>query len=121
MINYTEEFYSQRFTGKNMKDAYMKACKWYASNILSKSDKMSGVHVEYIKESSTNTVVVKLYASLIEESVRKQHCQICKEIHSSFLMSENTNCAWCNVKGYQSRLDSKIQIKKGYLKSMINK
>ena len=45
MLKYSEEFMSKKFTGKNMKDAYMKAVKWYATNVLA-NDELHGKTME---------------------------------------------------------------------------
>ncbi len=119
---YTEEFASRKFTGKNMKDAYMKANKWYATNVLAK-DELRSVQVEYEKvyDEQSPTIILHLYASLIEEEVRTAHCNICRESHKSFFISEETNCAWCKIKAYQNRCDQHIEIKKSYYKQLLER
>lgn len=121
-ILYTEEFASRKFTAKTMKEAYLKAVKWYASNVLAK-DELRSVQVEYEKvhDEQSPTVILHLYCSLIEEEVRVNHCTICKETHKSFFISEETNCAWCKIKGYQNRMDQHIDIKKSYYKQLLER
>ena len=48
MIKYSEEFAKKDFTSETMKEAYMKAVKWYATNILS-NDILKDVQVSYEK------------------------------------------------------------------------
>ena len=119
---YTEEFASRKFTGKSMKEAYLKAVKWYASNVMAK-DELRNVQVEYEKvhEEQSPTIILHLYASLVEEEVRAAHCNICRESHNSFFISEETNCAWCKIKGYQNRCDRHIDIKKSYYKQLLER
>ena len=119
---YTEEFASRKFIAKTMKEAYLKAAKWYASNVLAK-DELRSVQVEYEKvpDEQSPTVILHLYCSLIEEEVRANHCTICKEAHKSFFISEETNCAWCKIKGYQNRMDQHIDIKKSYYKQLLER
>lgn len=119
---YTEEFASRKFTGKTMKDAYLKAVKWYASNVLAK-DELRNVQVEYEKvhDEQSPTIILHLYASLVEEEVRAAHCNICRESHKSFFINEETNCAWCKIKGYQNRMDQHIDIKKSYYKQLLER
>lgn len=119
---YTEEFASRKFTGKSMKDAYLKAVKWYATNVMAK-DELRNVQVEYEKvyDEQSPTIILHLYASLVEEEVRAAHCNICRESHKSFFISENTNCEWCKIKGYQNRCDQHIEIKKSYYKQLLER
>ena len=119
---YTEEFASRKFTGKSMKDAYLKAVKWYASNVLAK-DELRNVQVEYEKvhDEQSPTIILHLYVSLVEEEVRAAHCNISRESHKSFFISEETNCAWCKNKGYQNRCDQHIEIKKTYYKQILER
>lgn len=119
---YTEEFYNKKFIGSTMKDTYLKAAKWYATNVLAK-DELRNVQVEYEKvhDGQSPTIILHLYVSLYEEEVRTAHCNICKDAHKSFFISEETNCDWCKIKGYQNRCDQKITIKKEYCKQVIER
>lgn len=121
MIRYSEEIDRKTFTDSTMKGAYLKACKWYASNVLSK-DELTGIHVEFEKryDGTVPTVTIHLYASLVEDEVLNSHCQICKETHSSFYINDETNCNYCKVKAYQRRLENKIAVKKQYSREIIN-
>ena len=42
---------SKKFNGTNMKDAYMKAVKWYATNVLAKNE-LQEVTCSYEKDNS---------------------------------------------------------------------
>ena len=110
---YTEEFASKMFVGNTMKDAYLKAVKWYASAVLAK-DELRSVYCSYEKvhDAQLPTIVIHLFVSMIEEEVRQAHCSICRETHNSFFMSEETNCEWCKLKAYQKRCDQKMLVKK---------
>lgn len=119
-IKYCQEFYTTKFKGKNMKDAYLRACKWYATNVLSK-DELQNVYVEYEKDEQSPTVTIHLYASLTEDLVRQEHCSICKEFSKSFLCGEETNCGDCKLKGYYNRINQKIEIKKLYYREIIDR
>lgn len=120
MLKFIEELIIKRFIGDNMKDAYMKAVKWYATNVLAK-DELHGVCVEYEKiyDEQSPTVAAHLYVTIIEEEVRQDHCKICKEFHHSFFINESENCSNCNVSGYQRRLDQKIKAKRDYYRDLL--
>lgn len=118
-------YYSQRiarkaFRGTNVKDAYMKAVKWYASNIIAK-DELHNVQVEYTKHKSEPVVIMSLYAVMSESEVIEQHCSICKEMHHSFFINEDTQCNRCSAMGYQKRLERKIITKVSYYKGLLSK
>ena len=117
-IYYSKQFGQKTFNGKTTKDAYLKAVKWYASNIIAK-DELHEVQAEFVK--GTNQVTIKLYAALPEQVVRDNHCAICREVHKSFFINEANNCNVCNASAYQRRLSEKITTKAGYYKELFGK
>lgn len=123
MIKFSQEFYKRKFTADTMKQAYMSAVKWYATNVLSK-DELNDVHAEFIKDTNSQfpTVTIHLYAVLDnEEEVFAQHCKCCEEMHHSFFINENNNCNICAAKGYQNRIQQKMLIKKDWYKELLRK
>ena len=122
MIVYSKEFFSKKFSAETMKAAYMNACKWYATNVLSK-DELHNVQIEFEKNKKSEfpTVVIHLFAVLNENELREKHCNICKECHSLFYMNKNHNCDRCEVKAYQLRADDKLKIKTEYYKQLISR
>lgn len=117
-ICYSKQFAQKTFKGASTKEAYMKAVKWYASNIIAR-DELHEVQVEFVK--GINQVTLKLYAVFSEQVVRDQHCAICREMHKSFFINEANNCNVCNASAYQRRLDQKISIKHQYYKELFGK
>lgn len=119
MIKFSEELFTKDFIGDSIKDAYLKACKWYASNVMAK-DELHGICVEYEKvyDRQSPTITAHLYITMLEEEVRQNHCQICKEIHQSFFMNSTENCNNCNVSGYYRRLNQKISVKREFYKEL---
>ena len=113
MIRYSEEFAKKDFTADTMKEAYMKAVKWYATNILS-NDILKDVQVSYEKINDGNRPVIRMriFALLDESTLRRKHCEICKETHKLFYISEETSCNWCKVKAYQERMKDTIKQKR---------
>lgn len=122
MIFYSEEFFKKEFTDESMKAAYLKACKWYATNVLSK-DELHNVQVEFEKDNKGEfpTVVIHLFAVLSEDELRKRYCEICKESHSAFYMNQNYNCNRCEANAYQRRMDDRLRIKLEYYRQLISK
>lgn len=115
-----EEFASKKFMGHTMKEAYLKACKWYASNVLA-SDELKNVLVDYEKvhDEQSPTVVIHLYVTSNQDEVMNHHCQICKETHKAFYINDETNCNWCRLKGYEERCKNSIELKKSYYKELL--
>ncbi len=113
MIKYSEEFAKKDFTSDTMKEAYMKAVKWYATNILS-NDILKDVQVSYekIDDGGKPKVRMRLFAPLDESTLRRNHCEICKETHKLFYINEETNCNWCKLKAYQERMKDTIKQKR---------
>ena len=122
MIFYSEEFFKKEFADESMKAAYLKACKWYATNVLSK-DELHNVQVEFEKDNKGEfpTVVIHLFAVLSEDELRKKYCEICKESHSTFYMNQNYNCNRCEANAYQRRMDDRLRIKLEYYRQLISK
>lgn len=126
MIKFSREFFKKSFTSEtSMKQAYMDSVKWYATNILAKSDVFQNVHVQFIKENISKTgyptVTIHLFAVIDnEKDVMKKHCECCKEMHHSFFINADSDCSRCNALGLQKRLDSMLKVKKDMYKNMIN-
>ena len=123
MIKFSQEFYKKQFTADTMKAAYMSAAKWYATNVLSKAELMN-VHVEFVKDEKNQfpTITLHLYAVLNDEQeVFAQHCSCCEEMHRSFFINENNNCNICAAKGYQNRMEQKIQIKRDWYRELLRR
>lgn len=115
MIFYAEEFAKREFTAATMKQAYIKANKWFATNVLAK-DELHNIHVEYEKHSDKQypTVTIRLYVTVDEKEVESRHCKICKESHKNFYGNSFTDCNWCKMKAYQNRLEESIKVKRNY-------
>ena len=122
MARYTDIVYQLSFSAKTMKDAYLKACKWYASNVLSK-DELHDIQVEYIKhtDKQSPTVTAHLFVSIEEADVKAHHCAICRETHAAFFINENCNCAWCKIDAFDRRIQQQLNAKKKYIKSKIER
>lgn len=121
-IKYSKEFFKKKFVAGTMKEAYMAAVKWYATNVISK-DELHNVQVEFEKDNKADfpTVIIHLYAVLSEDELRDRYCKLCREQHSLFYMNSNFNCNRCEVKAYQARTDDMLRVKLEYYKELISK
>lgn len=123
MIKYSREFCKKSFTADTMKEAYMAAVKWYASNILSKAE-FANVQVQFIKSDIGESPTITIHLFTVqdnEKDVMSQHCQCCKEMHKSFFINEDTNCNRCSALGFQNRLEQRLSIKRDYYREMLRK
>lgn len=118
-VLYTQQIASKKFRGATTKEAYMDACRWYATNIISK-DKLHDIQVEYQKQKDGSIKMI-LYAVMEHQPVFNQHCACCREMHHSFFINEDTACNRCSVAGFDRRLESKMQIKVSYYKELLSK
>lgn len=121
-IYYSKEFFKKRFTSSTMKKAYMDACKWYATAVLSK-DELHNIQVEFEKlyDGQLPTVMVHLFAVMDEQELRERHCTICREQYTAFYMHSTAPCSKCEANAYQRRADEMLRIKLEYYKGLINK
>lgn len=122
-VTYSKEFFKKKFIADTMKNAYMNAVKWYATNVLSK-DELHNVQVEFEKgydEQQFPTITIHLFATLDEETLRERHCKICRETSSLFYMHSNSNCNKCEASAYQKRTDDMLRVKIEYYKELISK
>lgn len=118
-VSYTKRVYKRNFFGINTKDAYLKACKWYATNIIA-NNKINDICVEYVKSKTGPSVTMFLYASISVEEIKNRHCECCREISGSFL-SGNKDCDTCKAVSFQRRIDDKLLDRARYYKDEINK
>lgn len=122
MIKYSREFFKKSFTADTMKNAYMKAAKWVASEIISDKDFIN-VHIQYVKEKEEiPTITVHLFSVQDgEKDVMSHHCECCREMHRSFFINEDTNCNRCSALGFQNRLEEKIAIKRDWYRDILRR
>lgn len=118
-------FYEREFKAKKSKDAYLKACKFVASNIISASSKVevSKVTWDVVRVSNDDdlpTFRLTLYYKFDDTQFMKQTCDACKEFHKSFFINENYNCNRCNKVGYEKNVDQKLMICSEYLRKQLD-
>lgn len=124
---YIEKFYEREFKAKSSKDAYMKACKFVASNVISNGSKVEAKRVAWDitkecdgSDDSLPTFRLTLYYKFDDTEFMKQTCKACKEFHNAFFINENFNCDRCNKVGYEKNIKQKLLIGSEYLKKMLD-
>lgn len=121
---YIQKFYEKTFKSKSSKDAYMKACKFVASKVVSNTSKVEAAKIawEIIKEKDVDlpTFRLVLYAKFDDTEFMKQTCQACKDFHCSFFVNENYNCSRCNKAGYEKNIQQKLGNITDYLRKILD-
>lgn len=123
---YIEKFYEQEFKAQNSKEAYLKACKFVASNVISKGSKVEVTKVTWDvirvekDENDLPTFRLSLYYKFDDTEFMKQTCKACKEFHKSFFINENFNCSRCNKVGYEKNIKQKLLIASEYFKRTLD-
>lgn len=115
---YSEKLCSKTFGGGSMKDAFLKASKWVATNIIA-DQRFHEITVEYLKDESLPQITAVLFVGIKEKEIQDEHCAICKEFSKSFFINEETNCNSCKVKGYQKRQVQHLEVKAAYYKELL--
>ena len=118
-VMYGQQLAKKVFRGMDQKDAYMKAVKWYASNILA-SDKFHEIMVEYTKLPDGG-ITMTMWSTISQQEIMDDHCQCCREMHHSFFINEDTHCDRCSAISFQKRLEWKMGIKLDYYKEILHK
>lgn len=116
MLKYTEKFDKRVFIGDTTKDAYLKACKWYATNIMAKG--LEDTIIVNYKKTSDCEVIMTLSIQLGQE-IKDKHCTICHEAHSAFFLNNKEDCDRCNMLAFHKRVHESMATKKSYFKDLL--
>lgn len=125
-MKYVHEFYKRSFKAEDSKNAYMKACKFVASNIISDKSKVEASKVTWtvqkvkVEDGDLPTFQLTLYYTFDDTEFMKQTCDACKQFHKSFFINENFNCDRCNKVGYERNVTQKLMIGSDYFKKMLD-
>ena len=117
------KFHEEEFKAEKSKDAYLKACKWVALNIISKEVEVGETtfSIKKVIKADLPTFVVELYCSIEESTLNKSFCTKCIEFHSSWLyFDQDKLCNGCKMKAYLEDVKHKLSIKKSYRKKRLN-
>lgn len=122
---YIQKFYERRFKAESSKDAYLKACKFVASNVISASSKVEATKVSWDinkveDESGLPTFLLTLYYKFDDTEFMKKTCEACKQFHKSFFINEDFNCSRCNKVGYEKNVQQKLSIASEHFKKLLD-
>lgn len=112
--------YEQEFKGKSYKDAYKKATKWVASNIIANNIEVTWKITKVKFEPDTlYKVNLAIYVELDIEDHFVKRCNVCTSFHTKFYINQQMNCDKCNAKALLDTAKDKLKIKKQYIKEKI--
>ena len=103
----------------SLKEAYLKANKWYASKILA-NERFNNIKVEYKLNRSEAKVKMILYTSVNINEIQDRHCKVCKELHSKVFENEFFNCNSCNLISFYNKIKEAGNRKRLYYKDVYN-
>lgn len=109
-----KEFGSEKH---NLKDAYLKANKWYASAFLS-NPKFTNLSVEYKLNRDEMKVKMIVYSSVNINEIQERHCKVCKELHTKVFENEFFNCNNCNLISFYNKIKEAGNKKRLYYKDI---
>ena len=125
MANYSKRIMRKEFSSTDSKKAYLDACKWYANHVVN-NDEVSGkcscsILRAYNNDTGIYTFTLELNVNVDEKEVKKKHCNICKETHSTLFKCDETNCNWCKLNAFDRRLDDTINVVAKFVKNNIRR
>lgn len=108
----------KEFSDEDSKEAYLKACKWVATNIISKVEAGSDTFWNITKKKDTRlpTFVLDVHTMIDSVDHEKSFCGSCKEFHNSFFINEEYNCNSCKFMAFTKQIEQRLVIKKQYRK-----
>lgn len=122
-MKYIQQFYQREFKAKDSKEAYLKACKFVASNVISSNSKVEASKVtwsvEKVKDAGLPTFLLTLNYVFDDTVFMETTCKACKEFHKSFFINENFNCSRCNKVGYEKNIQQKLMIGTEYFRKLL--
>lgn len=121
---YIHKFYERDFKDEDSKAAYLKACKFVASNVISKGSKVEVSKVTWNiqrvdDKGDLPTFRLELYYTFDDTQFMEQTCNACKEFHKSFFINQDYNCSRCNKVGYEKNVNQKLMIGAEYFRKLL--
>ncbi len=108
----------KEFSDDESKEAYLKACKWVAVNIVSKVEAGPDTfwNITRKKDTSLPTFVLEVHTMIDSADHEKSFCGACKEFHKSFFINEAYNCNSCKFLAFTKQVEQRLSIKKQHRK-----
>lgn len=123
---YVRKFFERNFYAHDSKTAYMKACKFVATNVISEKSKVEVERVTWdivnvtSEENGLPTFRLSLYYKFDDTEFMEETCKACKQFHKSFFINEAFNCNRCNKVGYEKNVNQKLMTGSEYFKELLD-
>ena len=117
MTLYSEKIFEKSFSDEISKEAYLKACKWLAQNVYSKSSsEYLTVKVTKVKTTKKQnpTFLVEIFVSIDEKEIKNSVCEKCRLMHSMFYCIDKPRCDECKLTVYKKELERQMRNIKNY-------
>ena len=121
MRGYCAKVLTKKFTSSESKKCYMKVVKWLSLNVVG-NPKLDGKVTYTITKSYNNgiyTYTLELFARIDGEQVKERHCAICKEVHNSFFVNQQSDCSNCKLFAYFRREDDMLSNQQQAIKQQL--
>lgn len=115
-ILYAQKYGEKTFYGLTVKEAYLKACKWYATCVILEC-KFKGALVEFQKNENKCSVTAVLYTSIKKSEVDRLTCDCCLEVNRDLFLSGDLSCDVCKAKSLMRRPEKMLAEKVKYCSS----
>jgi len=120
-MQFTVKYFERQFNDEVSKQAYLKACKWLAQHVIGKVEVGDSFHrITKVKDTDLPTFKLELFAALESGSLKSKFCERCKSFHKSFYVNQEYNCNACKLVAFNSQVDEKLSIKRGYRAERLN-
>ena len=119
-----EPFFSKTFIENTSKEAYLKACKWVAKNIVSNNNyETKDLKDTFwkVEEEKQGEMKLTIYCLLDFSEKEKKFCELCQSYHKRFYHNEDRDCSRCNHKAFKSRIYEDLRIKRSYRREILKK
>ena len=111
-----EKILEKVFVGETTADAYKKAMRYIARNVVNKG--YVNISTEIHKEEVNGQKAIRVVFITLLDYNRdvNDYCKVCKEVHSLFFVNESYNCSRCNLKNFAGREKTKVNTSKLFYK-----
>jgi uncharacterized paraquat-inducible protein A len=123
-MKFTVKYFEKMFYNDDSKEAYLEACKWLATNVISKVEvRDSLVQITKLPQEKSDlpTFKLELFAQLDDTEERSRFCERCQEFHKLFYINQQFNCDKCNMTAYNENMKTRLITKKGLRKGQLRK
>lgn len=120
-MKYSVTAFEKDFSNKESKQAYLKLCKWLATNVISNVELSKNItyKVEKINSDKLPTFRLTLFATIEEEDVAVDYCRKCKQLSTLLYSNIKPDCEHCKMSGYMKKKREYINSFKEFYKEVL--